>query len=188
MLARDAGILLLSVCALFLSLQHEGAYQFRKAWCARWPRWGPHCFAASGRRLDRRRAAAGAPEPRHPAPLRLPASRYHKFSEQEHGAHEIDEHAQTVPPPIVVRVPSRCWLRSRRTGSSWQLVTGAGCMAGRAVVVQRPCASHTLLPPSQTDLNGDGKPEILTATPDGRLQLLAPRKFGDGFARAEVGG
>ena len=32
MLKRDFGVLLLSVCALFLSLQHEGAYQFRKAW------------------------------------------------------------------------------------------------------------------------------------------------------------
>ncbi len=32
MLKRDFGILLLSVCALYLSLQHEGAYQFRKAW------------------------------------------------------------------------------------------------------------------------------------------------------------
>lgn len=41
-------------------------------------------------------------------------------------------------------------------------------------------------PPPQTDLNGDGKPEVLTATPDGLLRLLAPRKFGDGFAQAEV--
>ena len=32
MLKRDFGVLLLSVCAFFLSLQHEGAYQFRKAW------------------------------------------------------------------------------------------------------------------------------------------------------------
>lgn len=32
MLKRDFGILLLSVCALYLSLQHEGAFQFRKAW------------------------------------------------------------------------------------------------------------------------------------------------------------
>lgn len=34
MYKRDFGILLLSVCALYLSLQHEGAYQFKKAWCA----------------------------------------------------------------------------------------------------------------------------------------------------------
>jgi hypothetical protein len=34
MYKRDFGILLLSVLALYLSLQHEGAYQFRKAWCA----------------------------------------------------------------------------------------------------------------------------------------------------------
>ena len=33
MYKRDFGILLLSVLALFLSLQHEGAYQFKKAWC-----------------------------------------------------------------------------------------------------------------------------------------------------------
>ena len=40
----------------------------------------------------------------------------------------------------------------------------------------------------QTDLNGDGKPEIITATPGGRLHILAPRRFGDGFAKAEVKG
>lgn len=33
MYKRDFGILLLSVCALYLSLQNEGAYQFKKAWC-----------------------------------------------------------------------------------------------------------------------------------------------------------
>jgi len=32
MLKRDFGILLLSVGALWLSLQREGPYQFKKAW------------------------------------------------------------------------------------------------------------------------------------------------------------
>ena len=40
----------------------------------------------------------------------------------------------------------------------------------------------------QADLNGDGKPEIITANPTGKLQILAPRHFGDGFAKAEVSG
>jgi len=38
----------------------------------------------------------------------------------------------------------------------------------------------------QADLNGDGKPEILTATPGGILLVLAPRRHGDGFAPALV--
>ncbi|PRW61178.1 FG-GAP repeat-containing isoform B [Chlorella sorokiniana] len=95
MLKRDFGILLLSVGALWLSLQREGPYQFKKAW-------------------------------------------YHEFDQAPQGEHELEEHPHVVPPPLV------------------------------------------------TDLNGDGKPEVLTATPDGLLRLLAPRKFGDGFAQAEL--
>jgi hypothetical protein len=95
MYKRDFGILLLSVCALYLSLQHEGVYQFKKAW-------------------------------------------YHSFEDHEPAAHELEEHWHPVPPPIVA------------------------------------------------DLNGDGKPELVTATPSGRIQILAPRRFGDGFAQAEL--
>lgn len=95
MLKRDFGILLLSVCALYLSLQNEGAYQFKKAW-------------------------------------------YHAFDEYDTALHKLEEHPHPVPPPLV------------------------------------------------TDLNGDGKPEIITATPSGKLQILAPRRFGDGFAKAEL--
>ncbi|EFN51416.1 hypothetical protein CHLNCDRAFT_59245 [Chlorella variabilis] len=98
MYKRDFGILLLSVCALYLSLQHEGAYQFKKAW-------------------------------------------YHSFSDHEPALHELEEHPQPLPPPLVA------------------------------------------------DLNGDGKPEVVVVTPTGRVQLLAPRRFGDGFAKAEaIGG
>lgn len=43
-----------------------------------------------------------------------------------------------------------------------------------------------LPPPVSADLNGDGKPEILTATPGGILLVLAPRRHGDGFAPALV--
>lgn len=95
MYKRDFGILLLSVCALYLSLQHEGAYQFKKAW-------------------------------------------YHSFSDHEPALHELEEHPQPLPPPLVA------------------------------------------------DLNGDGKPEVVVVTPTGRVQLLAPRRFGDGFAKAEL--
>lgn len=42
------------------------------------------------------------------------------------------------------------------------------------------------LPALQTDLNGDGKPEVITATPDGKIRVLAPRRAGDGFAEALV--
>lgn len=38
----------------------------------------------------------------------------------------------------------------------------------------------------QADLNGDGKPEVLSATPNGVLLVLAPRRPGDGFAPALV--
>ncbi|KAL4452779.1 hypothetical protein ABPG75_008441 [Micractinium tetrahymenae] len=95
MLKRDFGILLLSVCALYLSLQHEGAYQFRKAW-------------------------------------------YHSWSEHDPSIHKLEEHLHPPPPPLV------------------------------------------------TDLNGDGKPEVIMATPSGKIQILAPRRFGDGFAKAEL--
>ena len=33
-------------------------------------------------------------------------------------------------------------------------------------------------------MNGDGKPEIIVAAPDGNIKVLAPRRFGDGFAQA----
>ncbi len=32
MYKRDFAVVLLSVCALYLSLQREGAYEFKKAW------------------------------------------------------------------------------------------------------------------------------------------------------------
>ncbi|KAL4855412.1 Importin-5 [Chlorella vulgaris] len=95
MYKRDFGILLLSVLALYLSLQHEGAYQFRKAW-------------------------------------------YHSFEEHGVGAHDLEDQPHPVPPPIVA------------------------------------------------DLNGDGKPEVIVATPAGHIQLVAPRRFGDGFAKAQL--
>lgn len=38
----------------------------------------------------------------------------------------------------------------------------------------------------QADLNGDGKPEVLVASPDGHLLVLAPKRHGDGFAPALV--
>ena len=38
----------------------------------------------------------------------------------------------------------------------------------------------------QADLNGDGKPEVLVAAPNGKLLVLAPRRAGDGFAPALV--
>lgn len=41
-------------------------------------------------------------------------------------------------------------------------------------------------PPLAADLNGDGKAEVITAAPGGALQILAPRRPGDGFAQAEV--
>eukprot|EP00887_Chlorella_sp_A99_P007059 scaffold2.g7059.t1 len=92
MYKRDFGCLLLSICAVYLSLQHESPFTFKKAW-------------------------------------------YHLFVEQE-GL--LQEKQPTLPPPLVA------------------------------------------------DLNGDGKPEVLTATPDGKLRILAPRRAGDGFARAQV--
>ena len=39
----------------------------------------------------------------------------------------------------------------------------------------------------QTDLNGDGKPEILVGSPLGRLLLVAPQPGGNGFAPAKAG-
>lgn len=38
----------------------------------------------------------------------------------------------------------------------------------------------------QADLNGDGKPEVLIASPDGHLLVLGPKSHGDGFAPALV--
>lgn len=38
--------------------------------------------------------------------------------------------------------------------------------------------------PIPADLNGDGKPEIIAAVPGGRIQVLAPREHGNGFAPA----
>jgi hypothetical protein len=35
-------------------------------------------------------------------------------------------------------------------------------------------------------LNGDGKPEVIAAVPGGKVVVLAPRRAGDGFARALV--
>ncbi|KAL6769300.1 hypothetical protein ACKKBG_A30470 [Auxenochlorella protothecoides x Auxenochlorella symbiontica] len=40
--------------------------------------------------------------------------------------------------------------------------------------------------PLAVDLNGDGKPEVLVAAPNGQVQLLAPARPGDGFARVRV--
>lgn len=40
----------------------------------------------------------------------------------------------------------------------------------------------------KVDLNGDGKPEVLVAAPNGQVQLLAPARPGDGFARVRVRG
>lgn len=36
----------------------------------------------------------------------------------------------------------------------------------------------------QADLNGDGKPEIITATPNGALVIIEGRRAGNGFAKA----
>lgn len=91
MYKRDFGVLLLALCALYISLQSEGPFAFKKAW-------------------------------------------YHPF--EHHDWLLVSEHP--TPRPVVA------------------------------------------------DLNGDGKPEVLAATPDGRLQLLAPRHHGDGFARAQL--
>lgn len=85
------------------------------------------------------------------------------------------------------RRPSWCaggGVERRLAGSSRALQVASQTTAAHAVLLSALCPSQ--LP--QTDLNGDGKPEILTATPDGKLRLLAPRKFGDGFAKAEVRG
>lgn len=38
----------------------------------------------------------------------------------------------------------------------------------------------------QADLNGDGKPEIIAASPTGTLKVLAARHSGDGFAQAQL--
>lgn len=57
MYKRDFGILLLSVCALYLSLQYEGAYQFKKAWCVQ----------PKGLQGARGGAAAAAATPARPA-------------------------------------------------------------------------------------------------------------------------
>ena len=34
MYKRDVGILMLAMAGIYLSIQHEGAFNFRKAWCA----------------------------------------------------------------------------------------------------------------------------------------------------------
>ncbi len=36
----------------------------------------------------------------------------------------------------------------------------------------------------QVDLNGDGKPEVIVPAPGGVLHVVAPRRHGDGFAKA----
>lgn len=35
MYKRDVGILMLAMAGIYLSIQHEGAFNFRKAWCAK---------------------------------------------------------------------------------------------------------------------------------------------------------
>lgn len=63
-------------------------------------------------------------------------------------------------------------------------VSAAPCVLPlRPPSADRP-RTHCVGPYMQADLNGDGKPEIITATPEGDIRVLAPRKAGDGFAQA----
>lgn len=83
--------------------------------------------------------------------------------------HHLDEALDDfdVAPPIVV---------------SSQQTKLAGHARPQEWLSQAPCCC-------QTDLNGDGKPEIITTTQDCRLQLLKPQppgRPGDGFAAATV--
>lgn len=94
MYKRDFGILFLAACAVFLSLQNDGPYTFKKAW-------------------------------------------YHHFDDAE---------TENAPASVYSHLPA----------------------------------------PVSADLNGDGKPEVLSTTPNGVLLVLAPRRPGDGFAPALV--
>lgn len=117
-------------------------------------------------------------------------SRYHSWSEHDPAIHELEEHLHAPPPPLVVRVfararghsrvspgPLPCALATWHASWCWYHPLHPGRLA---------CGSAPPLRLLQTDLNGDGKPEVITATPSGKIQILAPRRFGDGFAKAEV--
>jgi hypothetical protein len=91
MYTRDFGILILSVCAVYLSLQNEGPFSFKPAWCAP---------AAAARRHHCAAAAALAPAaaraPTAPSP---PSRRYHHFGGEEGGGAGA-RGARDLPPPL----------------------------------------------------------------------------------------
>lgn len=146
---------------------------------------------SSRRPGERRRRSPLGCSPLHPTCPTSPP-RFHSFEEHEPAAHELEEHWHAVPPPIVVR--SAAAARGAQAVLRHVVPCSPAACASRPRILARgifiPQPAHTAPPilpaPSQADLNGDGKPEIVTATPSGRLQILAPRRFGDGFAQAEV--
>ena len=141
---------------------------------------GCNCFAIP---LCRRRTLRSLVSP----PLaQTRKSRYHSFEDAEDRLHELKEHPHPVPPPLVVRASH--WVTCCRVTLQGQLLFArASATLHRRCPHWRRSIMRLFAPSLQTDLNGDGKPEIITATPGGKLQILAPRRFGDGFAKAEVG-
>ena len=93
-----------------------------------------------------------------------------------------------MPPPLVVSVQLQG--RSRAAQATLSLGEAPSVCCFKVLDTNSTLDTGIMALPGfgslQTDLNGDGKPEIITATPGGRLHILAPRRFGDGFAKAEV--
>lgn len=98
MYKRDVAVVILSFFALFLCLQHEGSFSFRKAWCVARRSVG---FVLGGWLVP---AVATNPGSLCFTCTCLPyAHRYHATLHESHKLDMLQDRLEDLPPPVVVR-------------------------------------------------------------------------------------
>lgn len=153
MYKRDVAVVILSFLALFLCLQHEGSFSFRKAWCV-------CCNRHPKKQFQPQAASPGV----HTLVVAL-LCRYHATLHDPSKLEVLQDRLEDLPPPVVVR--------AQHAKRGQQAAATRTCHSSRthASRPQKQGISYSSVFFLQADLNGDGHLEVIIATHDYQLQV-----------------
>lgn len=155
MYKRDVAVLILSFLALFLCLQHEGSFSFRKAWCVLSAATvTPTAVAAAGHLTWGTLAVALL-------------CRYHATLHDPSKLEVLQDRLEDLPLPVVVRAACEAWAAATHMPQQPTHATAAAHMPAD----RRSRAPYSCVLVLQADLNGDGHLEVIIATHDYQLQV-----------------